>query len=419
MAIADQKKNIVILGAGFAGLSAAALLGKRLRRLKLLDQYRILLVDKHQYHTYTPLLYEVATSHEEAANRVDLKKIVAFSVAQVVSKLPVEFVQTEITAIDTAHSQLTTSTGTLIAYDYLLAAPGSETAFFDIPGLRQHAHTLKSLTDALHLRKELLLSLADPEITRPRFVIGGGGVTGVELAGEIASWVASLGKKAEITIVEGSGSVLSRLDSRIIALATKRLESLGVTLRCGERICEVTESEVSCVSGLKMRYDVLMWTGGIIPSSLVAAAHVARDPEKHRVVVDKTLRVTVPDAPMAAPVFFAGDAACYVDAAGTPVPLVARAAIDQARLAANNIVSLITGTTALRGFKPWEYPYLIPIGGKYTIAKIGPLVLSGGLAWSLKLLVELRYLHSILPAVKATHIWSCGVLLCMRNRRLG
>lgn len=416
-------KHIVILGAGFGGLRAAFVLGKGLRAHNLCGEYDITLVDRNSYHTYTPLLYEVATTSPETVSLSGLHEVAAYAVHGLVSDLPVRFLQDDVTAIDTAGSRIMFRSGEPIQYEYLVMAAGAEQNFFDIPGLKEHALPLKTFADALAVRDAIRSAVVRKRAVS--VVVGGAGPTGVELAGELKSWCGELSEELpscaiDITLLQGPKTILEGFPAGIVARALARLKKLGVHVRTNARIVGARESRLALEDGSTVPFDVCVWTGGIKASELVRSLSIKTE-SRGRAEVQETMEC-VPHNPtlhISGKVYAIGDAVCVLDPqSGMPMPGVARAAIVQGGIAAMNILSSIRGG-ATKKYHPRHYPYIIPIGGKYAIAKIGPVVVSGFLGWTLKGLVELNYLLSIMPAWRAFKTWIKGLLIFVQNDRLG
>src|SRR6185369_13900846 len=171
-----MKKNIVILGGGFGGLRAALSLAYELKAARLLSRYSVTVVDRHEYHTYTPLLYLAAVppARRPAALREDR---VVRRFKDLLRKIPVGFVQGEVAALDLQHGDLHLAHGEELPCDYLVLAPGSETNYFGIPGLEEHSAALKTFEGAKKINAALSeLLLANPAA---KIAIGGGGPTGI------------------------------------------------------------------------------------------------------------------------------------------------------------------------------------------------------------------------------------------------
>ena len=421
-----MEKNVIILGAGFGGLRTAMKLGREAKRNKLHD-HKIILIDKNNYHTYTPTLYEISTTSKEVANYIDLKSVNTFRVEDLLKKLPIDFVEAEIVKIDIQKGDIHLRDGRHIPYDHLVIALGSETNFFNIPGLKENALELKSFTDAVKIRDKVwsAVKTAKPD-EHVNIVIGGAGPTGVELAGEIQHWLSHLKKeghncKTNVTLVNAGERMLPQFSDRIIDIAEKRCRKLGINPVIKERIEEVKKGKVMFKSGGSVPYDILIWTGGVKANALTNIFPFKTEKREQLTVNNRLLCLpSKPDLSIKGKIYAIGDIICVENTKiGKEVPGVARAAISQANVVATNILQDINGKKKHAQYKPMDYPYVIPIGGKYAIAKIGPIVISGFLGWLLKGLVELNYLVSIMPVDTALKTWLKGLKIFIQNDRLG
>ena len=413
--------TIIILGAGFGGLKTALALGRAIKKLRLAEQYEVLLIDRNHYHTYTPLLYEVAAAPQEVANHCDFKSLATYHVRESIKGLPVLFREEDITTIDLFSGVLWTARGNRLAYDYLVLAAGSETNYFGIPGLRENSYSFKTFLDAVRLR-DTIASLLASEDRAPTVLVGGGGSAGVELAAELKQWQ----KRLAITIVEGAPSILPGFQSPIVRKAEQRLARLGVRVKCGRFITKVEPRNALLSSGETVSFDILIWNGGTRVPNFIQSLPLAHD-KRGCLSVSTELECVVapPDASIAGRIFAIGDNASVRYPDGAQVPGVARAAIIEGGIVAQNIIEDIKGkegflkTVRQHAFAPKRYPYILPVGGKYAIAQCGPLVISGIFAWILKGFVELNYLRSIMPLYAAFRIWLKGLKIFTQNDRLG
>lgn len=419
-----QVKRIVILGAGFGGLRAAIMLGKKNKELGK-KGYQITLIDRNRYHTYTPLLYEISTTSKETANYLDLKSVTTYSVEGVLLGTSLEFIQGEVISIDLPNKKVQLENGE-VNYEYLILALGAETNFFDIPGLKENALELKGFNDALKVRDtvwEKIESARQNEAVD--IVIGGAGSTGVELAGEIQEWISQMRKegyrcKTSVTLIDAMATILNGFEPKIIKRGAARLKKLATNVLTSEKIIKVENGKVFLESGRIVSYDVLVWTGGVKASSIAERLPLKKEKQGRMTVSSEMLCVLEkPELKLGNNIYGIGDIVCAHDSAGSPVPMVARAAIIQGTIAAKNIINDIKGSGLRLKYKPTKYPYIIPIGGKYAIARIGPLIVAGFFGWILKGLVELNYLFSIMPNTKAFKIWIKGLKIFIQNDRLG
>lgn len=426
-----SKKTILILGAGFGGLHTALLLGKKLKYCKLDQRYEIVLVDKNDYQLYTPTLYEIATTPKQAADYLTLEHIVTFPIAKIIENLPILFHKNIVGRLELENGRVVLDSGESISYNYAVIALGSETNDFGIPGIKQYAYQFKTFLDAIKLRNNIFALIEDGNFPI-RIVIGGGGSTGVELAAGLAMLAKRLAIKKkrhvlEISIIEGNATVLSNFGTKITESVMNRLKNLGVELTTGESILSVIEKRVVLKSNKIIPYDIFVWTGGVRASEMLA--HLPLKIERQgKVLVDEEM-LCVPATEhlrLSGKVYGLGDSICFYDSTTQkPIAGVARAALSQGTTVANNIFKDIQlneqkiKKAVSHKYVPVEYPYIIPVGGKWAIAKIGPFVIKGFFGWVLKGLVELNYLSSIMPLKKALSVWFAGLKIFMKNDRLG
>lgn len=388
--------------------------------------YQVTLIDKNNYHTYTPLLYEISTTSKETANYLDLKSVTTYPIEGVLLGFPIEFIQAEVSNIDLPDRKVSLSDGKEINYEYLLIALGAETNFFNIPGLKENALELKSLNGALKIR-DTIWEMVEGATTDEAvdIVIGGAGSTGVELAGEVQEWISQMRKegrrcKTSVTLIDAAPTILNGFEPKIIKRATLRLKKLGTNILAEEKIAKVEKGKVYLTSGRIVSCDVLIWAGGVKANSIIDKLPFRKE-KQGRVDVSNDL-LCVPenqDLEIDNNIYGIGDIVCVHDSNGKPVPMVARAAIIQGTIAAKNIINEIRGRKPDLKYSPREYPYIIPIGGKYAIARIGPFTIIGFGGWILKGLVELNYLFSIMPNARAFKIWLKGLKIFIQNDRLG
>ncbi len=425
-----MSKNIVILGAGFGGLQTALQLARGLQQRGLNDRYGIVVVDRHFYHTFTPLLYEIATTSEQSANTPILRSIVTYSLHELLAPDGVHSVVSEVQHVDFKTGEVHLASGKL-PFAYLVIALGSEPNWMEIPGLPEHALPLKTFTDAIAIR-DRLVALVQKKHHDVKILIGGGGTTGVELAGEIKEWIPELEEElrtecqAQVTILEAGPSILGGLDPRVIQAADRRLRKLGIAVRTNMRITKAGPDSVTLADGSVVSADLLIWTGGVKPASASEAWPMEKEP-RGRISVRAALTChSSSDLKIEPMVYAIGDIACFLDPkTGRPLPLMARPAMMEGRVAALNILSEIeasergVATPERRVYHPHGYPYIVPVGGKYAVAKVGPFVIRGLLAWVFKGFVEFNYLCSIMSLPPALRIWSRGLRIFIRNDRLG
>lgn len=388
-----DKKQVVILGAGYAGLRTAL----RLERLLQHDvDWRVLLIDKYDRHQLKTEL------HEAAAGRTSFEAA-SIPMARVLRKKNIDFLQAEATSIDFTQRIVTTTRGK-IRYDKLVIALGSETEFFGIPGMSNHAFTLMSIEDAEHIKTHIKGMFAQAKNEKDEaerramltIVVGGGGFTGVELATELIGYMSRLSKQFEIApnepeliVVEAGDTVLPGFDLELIKRAQRVMKSMGIRLML-KTLCVSAEADaISLKSGEKIPTRTLIWTGGVRANDLVAESGLKYGP-RSRVVVNPYLESV--DHPG---VYVIGDNALVIDhVTNRPLAPTAQLALQQAEVAAFNIYAEMRGTKRLR-YIPHVAGQFVSLGGRKAVGWVWKFKVTGFLAWFLKRMTLLRYLYSV------------------------
>lgn len=384
----QKPKHVVVIGGGFAGIAAIL----RLQRHLYHTPAKITLVDKNNYHLFTPSLYEVATSEEPRKN-------VAIPFLKIFLR-GVEILHNTVTTIDSITNTLTFDDKTTLSYDYLILTAGSQPAFMGIPGLEKYSTGFKTLQDALDIKKKIRsLCCKDGKCKRKvQCVIGGGGFAGTELAAELLTYKDRIAVQngldkncLELTIIQGSDHLLKELAPKVSQLAEKRLNEPNVHFAFGGHIKEVTKDTVVTDNGKTYPYEILIWTGGVQPNSLAKQNNF---PVTHRggLIVNNFLQVKSFDN-----IFAAGDIAAYVDPfTQKPAPNVAQVAEEQGATAGENVASLIKN----EGIKPYRFRhwgYVVPLKGYFAASELfGNIHINGFAGWILQQLVLLRYLLGIM-----------------------
>lgn len=342
-----DSKTLVVLGAGFGGLSAAKTLAKKSR-----GQNRIILIDRRPNQTFTPTLPELEI------NEIEIKPIA--------EKFGFEFQVNEVLGLDIKSKTIRLADRNL-SCDGLILALGAETEYFGIPGLRENSAVLKSGWDAQKIMEKI------SGLKNPKIVIAGAGPTGTELAGTLA-------KKTKVTLIEKSGSVLPGFSEKLRTTVKNKLLKRGVEIiyNCG--VLEAKPDSVILENIGEQKFDLLIWSGGTKGPSAYSDSGLDLD-SRGRALIDGYLKA-------ASGVFAIGDAAA--PRAGK-CPAGARSAIMQGRLAAKNLLAEFNNQP-LKNYTCRNYPYFLPLGRYWAIAQIGNAVFSG-LAISLfKKFINWQYL---------------------------
>lgn len=430
-----SKKTIVVLGGGFAGLSAVRTLARGFLKYGLTEQYRLLLIDKNDFHTYLPMLYLVASMPERAASHAEVMRAVTIPFKTIIRNLPIEFCKTTIEKIDFERKDLYTDSGSIVHADALIVALGSVPSYFGMESVATHALTLKSFADARRISAKIFTLVAGEEARKHiRIIVVGGGPTGVELAAELAVACQKTCQQknktvctSHVTLITGSEPALAPFGEKMSTRATDRLKKMGVHIRSRERVISATANQVSLESGAVIPYDVFVWTGGVRQSALLARSDLKKDEKTKRIIVSEEFEARLFDdySLNASFLYVVGDGAYFVNKkTGDVVPMLAHAAISEGAVAAQNLLSELRADEGLidapvkKFFRPWrKYPYVAPVGGLYALAQFGGFLLSGFFGWLVKFFIELQYLLSILPVYKALQIWILGARVFSRKKK--
>ncbi len=362
-------RRIVILGAGYAGVRAV-------QELKAsLEEREVWLIDRHRGHEVLTEMYKVAAG-DRKADRVEIP---------LHRLLPhhrnLKIVQADIDGLDWRKREVLTSRGA-IAYETVLICLGATPEYFHIPGAREHALTLQYLDSAVRLRRRL------DRLARQggrHVVIVGGGLTGVEIASEIAS---SHPGRFHLTLAQAKGTILPEEDPKLAAYAERVLDGAGIDVRRGEPVKRVLPRSVELQSGAMLPADLVIWTGGVRGNPLPKAAGLPVD-ERGRVKVRSTLEVEGHPE-----LFAAGDVAAVPGADGHVLPPTAQLAVQEGLRAARNIVRVMAGEEP----KPLRARILgmaASLGGGRGIAHVGRFRLKGRAGHLVHELALLRYLYGI------------------------
>jgi NADH:ubiquinone reductase (H+-translocating) len=362
-----DSNHVVIVGGGFAGLGCARRLAKR-------DDIQVTLIDKHNYHQFQPLLYQLATCQLASSD-------VATSLRKQFRKHPnVAVKMDEVTAVDPAAKQVTLASGPTIQADFLVLAAGSQPNFFRTPGA-EHTFPLYSLEDAQRLRSRILTLFEeadrDPSLLDRgalNFVIVGAGATGTETAGALSEMIRDVMpheyqdlavRQARVILVELGHTVLGPYSDKAHEYAAKVLQRDGVELRLGTSVKEIRQDRALLSDGTAIPTHCVIWGGGIMAPPLAANVGLAQG-RGGRIDVEPDL--TVPDWPG---VYALGDFANIPSPDGRSLPQLGSVALQSGQWAAKNIEAEIKGKPP-RSFHYHDKGIMAMIGRNAAIAEMGP-----------------------------------------------
>jgi NADH:quinone reductase (non-electrogenic) len=407
-----SEPHVVVVGAGFGGLNAVrALEGAPVR---------VTVIDRRNHHLFQPLLYQVATAALSPAD-------IAYPIRSILraQKNATVFLA-EVVSVDRTAREVVLSDGRL-GFDYLVLANGVRHAYFGHDAWEASAPGLKSLEDALEIRRRILLAFehAERETNAERrralltFVVVGGGPTGVELAGAIAEISRHVlvrdfrsidPREANVQVLEAGPRILPTFPPDLAVKAKRALERLGVQVRAGCPVSNVGADAVEA-GGSEIRAATILWAAGVRVSPLPSSLGVPQD-SAGRVIVEPDL--SIPGDPR---IFAIGDLAAFLHQTGAPLPGVAQVAIQQGRHVAKNVERDLAGRPR-RPFRYRDKGSLAVIGRAQAIADLGRLRISGFPAWLAWCFVHILFLIGFRNRVVVLFEWAWAWLTDQRGARL-
>lgn len=394
------KKRLIIIGAGFGGISLAKALNK--------SSLEIIIYDRSNHHLFQPLLYQVATATLSPAD-------IAQPIRDILSgQNHCTVLMGNVESIDTNTKKIKLDTGEEDHYDYLVIAPGGRHSYFGHDEWESLAPGLKTLQDALSIRERVLMAFEEAEkcdsqveaLSYLNFVIIGGGPTGVEMAGAIAeiskkSMTRNFRKirpqQAKIYLIEGGKYILPSYTQNLSLNAQKDLEKLGVHVMTNSIVTNVTEDGVWMGDHFQPSHTII-WAAGNQASPLVKTLNVPLD-KQGRVIVEKDL--SIPGHPE---VFVVGDAACVKGKDGQPIPGIAPAAMQEGRY----VAKIIGKEIPVDERKPFDYfdkGQMATIGKHKAVVMSGKLKISGFFAWFMWSFIHIFYLINFKNRIKVMIEW--------------
>jgi NADH dehydrogenase len=418
----SQRNQVVIVGGGFGGLSCARALARA--------DVDVTLIDKQNHHLFQPLLYQVAMAGLSPSEiSVPIRSIVR-------KQKNIGVLLAEVQHIDLEARQLfysPSSDGAPLTYDYLVLAPGARTHYFGHADWEQYAPGLKSIDDAVEIRRRVLLAFEAAEReTDPAkraqllsFVVIGGGPTGVEVAGAVAELArfaldrdfrVAKPYEARVLLIEAGPRVLPALPPDLAEKTVLQLAELGVHVRTGTMVDEIGPRGVRLATGETLLADTVVWAAGVACSPLIRGLtpNVEIDRQGRAIVVKDC---SLPNYPRA---FVIGDAACFPGPDGRPLPGVSPTAMQMGRFVAGIITKEVKSTAASERpeFVYFDKGSMATIGRSRAVAEAKGIHLSGVLAWLAWLLVHIWYLVGFRNRFLVFFDWAWSYFTYRRGARL-
>ena len=402
-----KKTKILIIGNGFGGITALKNLRKVFRGDKTIE---FSLIGEKNYFLFTPLLHEVATGGINPMNIVEpIRKIFGHCLKNFylgkAEKINFKDKTVQVNEI-------------VVSYDYLVIAPGAETNFFGTPGAKENCFTLKSIEDAIKIKSHATMqmehaSLVQDSIKRKeilKFVVVGGGPTGVELVAEMEELVREtfshyyrkeVVDDVSIVLVQRGGELVPQFGAKIRKKSLQVLQEKGIEVMLDSAVKEVGASYVIINDNTKIATDTVIWVGGIKPASLDFTEPINLSPDG-KLIVNEHLQLENHKE-----VFAIGDMALFKDK-DSALPALAQVAEKEAKMVARNIKSLIDGTS-LQSFSYHSSGNLMSLGQWMAVGEIGNFSFSGHLAWWFWRTVYLSKLISLRKKVRVAVDWTMNI----------
>jgi NADH:ubiquinone reductase (H+-translocating) len=400
-----NKPKVVILGGGFGGLAVARALHKAAD---------VTVVDRHNYQTFLPLLYQVSTAGLAADH-------VAYPIRGALRKTPVKFRMGSPISIDHKNKEVKLDSSELLKFDHLIVALGSVTADFGIPGVSEFTLGMKSVAEALNIRAEIMRRFEDlcrfEDDTKLSITVIGGGPTGVEMAGAIAELIrgplksdqAQAASHISISLIEAGPRLLPPFAPSLSARTKKDLEKLGVKVLLNAAVQEVEHRKIKLKDGSTIASEITIWAAGVKGNDAIAQLNLPT--AGTRVAVEPTMQVK--NYPY---IWALGDIAASVDKNGNQLPMVAPVAIQQGKFIAKQIAR-VSKSQKLASFKYLDKGSMATIGRNKAVVQVKGIKISGALAWLIWLWLHLFYLLGGRNKIGTMADWTWNYLTFDRGNR--
>jgi len=400
-----NRPKVVILGGGFGGLAAARALYK---------DADVTVVDRHNYQTFLPLLYQVSTAGLAADH-------VAYPIRGALRKTSVKFRMASPINIDHRNKEVKLDSSEILKFDQLIVALGSVTADFGIPGVKEFALGMKSVSEALTIRAEIMRRFEDlcrfEDDTKFSVTVIGGGPTGVEMAGAIAELIrgplksdqAQVAKNINVTLIEAGPRLLPPFAPSLSARTKKDLEKLGVKVLLNTAVKELAHRKIFLKDGTSLQSEVTIWAAGVKGADAMKDLNLPI--EANRVAVEPTMQVK--NYPY---LWALGDIAGAKGKDGAPLPMVAPVAIQQGKFIAKQIKRILQNKN-LEHFKYLDKGSMATIGRNKAVVQVRWFKLAGPLAWLVWLWLHLFYLLGGRNKIGTMADWTWNYLTFDRGNR--
>ena len=400
-----SRPKVVILGAGFGGLTAARSLDR------IAD---VTLVDRHNFQTFLPLLYQVSTAGLAADH-------VAYPIRGALRKTKVKFRMGSPISVDHKNKSVKLDSSEVLDFDYLIVALGSATNDFGIKGVAENSLGMKTVNEALNIRSEIMRRFEDlcrfEDDTKLSITVVGGGPTGVEMAGAIAELIRGPLKSDQknaashitVSLLEAGPRLLPPFASSLSARTKKDLEKLGVKVLLNAAVQEVKHRKIKLTDGTTLASEITIWAAGVKGNDAIAQLNLPVTGT--RVPVDPTMQVK--NYPY---IWALGDIAATLDKDGNQLPMVAPVAIQQGKFIAKQIIKL-GKNQKLDNFRYLDKGSMATIGRNKAVVQVKGIKLSGAIAWFIWLWLHLFYLLGGRNKIGTMADWTWNYLTFDRGNR--
>ncbi len=400
-----NKPKVVILGGGFGGLAAARALYK---------SAEVTVVDRHNFQTFLPLLYQVSTAGLAADH-------VAYPIRGALRKTDIKFRMGSPISVDHKNKEVKLDSSEVLQFDHLIVALGSVSADFGIPGVNEYALGMKTVHEALTIRAEIMRRFEDlcrfEDDTKLSISVIGGGPTGVEMAGAIAELIrgplksdqANAAAHIQVSLIEAGPRLLPPFAPSLSERTKKDLEKLGVKVLLNTAVKAIEHRKIILKDDSVLNSEITIWAAGVKGSDAMAQLNLPTI--GNRVAVEPTMQVkNYPN------IWALGDIAGALGKDGRPLPMVAPVAIQQGKFIAKQIARLISNKP-LAVFKYLDKGSMATIGRNKAVVQVKGLKISGPIAWLIWLWLHLFYLLGGRNKIGTMADWTWNYLTFDRGNR--